>query len=331
MALPMIETGYKPEFGLGAVYQGFNAGNADMSAQEELIKQFLANQREQQMQPLDVQGKVFANMQQDLLAQQSQAQNNPAMLQSFVDSKQAGYDKAVRENELGKATQPYDLAAAPLLGQRKVADADVSNRIVQLETQIAATQNPLERMALTKQRNELVGTHGYTPEHWGAIDKENVKGGWDYDKAIDVANINASATRDAANVRGAGAGGSVAAKLAMDTTKEINVLEAQLTKLGTKEGEQAFNEQFLKVPPEQRQQMYQQMVADVKNKLTQARANRDHYVVQSGITLPQQSTQQPAQPNTPTQTLAEVRALYPGVADDKLKAAYKQKHGVDLK
>lgn len=54
MALPEISTGYKPEFGLGALYQGFNAGNADMSAQEELLKQFLANQREQQMQPLDV-------------------------------------------------------------------------------------------------------------------------------------------------------------------------------------------------------------------------------------------------------------------------------------
>lgn len=59
MALPMIETGYKPEFGLGAVYQGFNAGNADMSAQEELIKQFLANQRERQMQPMDVDIKQY--------------------------------------------------------------------------------------------------------------------------------------------------------------------------------------------------------------------------------------------------------------------------------
>ncbi len=50
----MIETGYKPEFGLGAMYQGFNAANADQSAELELVKQFLANQREQQMQPLDV-------------------------------------------------------------------------------------------------------------------------------------------------------------------------------------------------------------------------------------------------------------------------------------
>ena len=54
MALPMIETGYKPEFGLGAVYQGFNAANAEQGAELELIKQFLANQREQSMQPMDV-------------------------------------------------------------------------------------------------------------------------------------------------------------------------------------------------------------------------------------------------------------------------------------
>jgi len=54
MAFAQIDTGYKPEFSLGALYQGFNAGNADQMAQEELIKQFLANQREQQMQPTDV-------------------------------------------------------------------------------------------------------------------------------------------------------------------------------------------------------------------------------------------------------------------------------------
>lgn len=55
MALPQIETGYKPEFALGALYQGMNAANANNSAQEEIVKQFLANQREQTMQPLDTQ------------------------------------------------------------------------------------------------------------------------------------------------------------------------------------------------------------------------------------------------------------------------------------
>lgn len=55
MAAPMIETGYKPEFALGALYAGENSAYAEQSQQEDMIKQFLANQRERQMQPLDVQ------------------------------------------------------------------------------------------------------------------------------------------------------------------------------------------------------------------------------------------------------------------------------------
>lgn len=53
MAINNIETGYKPEFGLGAVYQGFNAANTEQANELEMIKQFLANQREQTMLPLD--------------------------------------------------------------------------------------------------------------------------------------------------------------------------------------------------------------------------------------------------------------------------------------
>lgn len=54
MAITQRETGWKPEFGLGAYIAGENAADADFSNQEELVKQFLANQREQQMQPLDL-------------------------------------------------------------------------------------------------------------------------------------------------------------------------------------------------------------------------------------------------------------------------------------
>lgn len=53
-SLPQIETGYKPEFGLGALYQGFNAANADQMSEQDILKAFLANQREQQQQPLDM-------------------------------------------------------------------------------------------------------------------------------------------------------------------------------------------------------------------------------------------------------------------------------------
>ena len=54
MALPMIETGYKPEGALGGVFAGFNAANAEQGAELELIKQYLANQREVSSQPIDI-------------------------------------------------------------------------------------------------------------------------------------------------------------------------------------------------------------------------------------------------------------------------------------
>lgn len=54
MALPMIETGYKPEGALGGVFAGFNAANAEQGAELELIKQYLANQKAQQMDPIDI-------------------------------------------------------------------------------------------------------------------------------------------------------------------------------------------------------------------------------------------------------------------------------------
>ena len=54
MALTNINTGYTPEFALGAMYVGENAATNRMGNQLEIVKNFLANQREQSMQPMDV-------------------------------------------------------------------------------------------------------------------------------------------------------------------------------------------------------------------------------------------------------------------------------------
>ncbi len=59
MAFNEISTGYKPEFALGGLYQGINAANAQSQNNEELARMFLANQREQQMQPMDVNIKRY--------------------------------------------------------------------------------------------------------------------------------------------------------------------------------------------------------------------------------------------------------------------------------
>ncbi len=53
MAFNPIETDYRPNFGLGAYYQGINAANAKQLTEEDILKAFLANQREEQQQPLD--------------------------------------------------------------------------------------------------------------------------------------------------------------------------------------------------------------------------------------------------------------------------------------
>jgi len=48
-----ISTGYQPQFGLGALYQGFNTANADRLNEEEVLKAFLQNQKEQNEAPLN--------------------------------------------------------------------------------------------------------------------------------------------------------------------------------------------------------------------------------------------------------------------------------------
>ncbi len=77
MALPTIDTAYKPDGALGALFSGFNAANADQSAELELIKQALANQREQSMQPLDTRVRQMEAARADVAA-------SPEMLDAYA-------------------------------------------------------------------------------------------------------------------------------------------------------------------------------------------------------------------------------------------------------
>lgn len=59
MVAPMIDTAWKPDGALGALYAGENAAYAEQAQQLEVIKNFLANQREQASQPFDMMGKEY--------------------------------------------------------------------------------------------------------------------------------------------------------------------------------------------------------------------------------------------------------------------------------
>lgn len=234
MTLPTIDTGYKPEFGLGAVYQGFNAAHADMSAEEELVKQFLANQREQQMQPLDIrkanltnEGMVFDNMKKSLEGHQSRAMDTPELLQAFVADKRAGFNKNIRQDELDGLLHKFRKDAVPSQGQTLVADAGADAQLAGERQRIMVMPDGPERRAAAEQYSRNVATRGYTPEFWGKNEVENTKGYWDLEKA----NIAAAAQRDAAHVGGKAAW----AQAIGPATQEVSKLRELMTKLDNNE------------------------------------------------------------------------------------------------
>ena len=286
MAYQEISTGYKPEFTLGGLYHGFNAANAEDISQEELMKQYLANQREQQMQPLDIekalltnQGMGFDMSGKQLASEQAELQRTAPMLQGFVDSKQAGYDEAVRKNEIGKLLHPFVKQQVPLEQGAKTAQLDIAKQIADIDKVLAGDADPYGNVAAPnqlplweKERAALVARLGNTPELAGKTALENVKGQWDYDKAIDAAKIMAQSREHS----GSNATSQAAVKLAGQATQEVNVLNAQLTKLQSKEGEMEFNQNFLKVPEAQRTAAYRESINSMKQQLAEAKRVQQH-------------------------------------------------------
>ena len=241
MALPTIDTGYKPEFGLGAVYQGFNAANAEQGAELELIKQFLANQREQSMQPLDVtkaqltnEGMASENLIKAFQGAQAQSQNTPEMLKAFVDSTRAGYNKNIRQDQVDALLQPDKLRAASFQGQTMVdnarAGADMSGNQASAVTGVDRSGNVLssmQRQAAQKAYEGAVPIMGNTPEFWGKNELENTKGWWH----LEAAKQASDATRYAASVGGKAAW----AQALPQVMGYVKSLEGDLTKLNNNE------------------------------------------------------------------------------------------------
>lgn len=163
MALPEISTGYKPEFGLGALYQGFNAANADQSAQEEILKQFLANQRSQQMNPIDA-----MQAQQNLDA--GQYKTSPEYQTGMRDMMSGQGMSNLAAGQTANALQPFKQRAEQAGLQNQQWDADTQSQVNQLNDLIMTEQNPLNRMAAVKRREGLLSQLKETPKFVGQRD-----------------------------------------------------------------------------------------------------------------------------------------------------------------
>lgn len=316
MALPTIDTGYKPEFGLGAVYQGFNAANAEQGAELELIKQFLANQREQQMQPLEVKkanltnkGIVFDNMVKSLQGAQANSQNTSRGLEIFRKAKEAEQNKSIRQDELDAALHPDRLRAAPMQGQQLVDYANIDSEISTAQRQLASGVGdnglPLSQPLLddlNTRIQELTARRGYTPEHWGKVDLENVKGEWDLKKQR-LANQG--------HIGAANKGiASQAVQIANQYAGMIKNIDSKLTYLDTKESENEIMTMILnegkKATPTEIANVKRQLKTKLEAEKAEYGNAMKHYQTMSGV--PAYIPTQPAQPEKPQGTTIRYNA-----------------------
>jgi len=154
-----IETGYKPEFGLGAYFAGQNAANAEDLNQEELIKAYLANRQSAQMNPLLVDEKQQSVDQSRIM--------NPLEVFAKQNTNRVGeYDAAYADK---KRLDPDYM------------DANLRGQIGQMQTQEAAgkTANALQPFRQRAEQSQLESEAGKQDVLWTMqdIDKQLAAGG----------------------------------------------------------------------------------------------------------------------------------------------------------
>ena len=238
--LPQIDTGYKPEFALGALYHGMNAANTQQSAEMELIKQFLANNREEQMQPMEVGMKGFD------FAKQQALHNNPNYLPQFVkgqigDSvvKEMQGNEATRKGELGNLLQPFAKQQIPIEQGTKTTQLQMQNELAQIDQllgnggfdQFGNQATPEQMKTLGALRQQIVDRMGQTPELSGKIALEHIKGQY----GLDEARLRGQYGVDAANAAGQQGGRAAWAQAIGPATQLITQTQNALARLNSNE------------------------------------------------------------------------------------------------
>ena len=124
-----IQTNYVPYGALGAMFAGMNAANADDENEQNLAKLFLANQREQQSMPLDIQSKELANRVQEYQAKLADAKrNDPNYIPMELKGQTAQMQSQITAADKGKALLPFQLKAEQGTLENQTKQNDLLNR-----------------------------------------------------------------------------------------------------------------------------------------------------------------------------------------------------------
>lgn len=171
-----IETGYKPEFALGALYQGQNAANAQSANTEDLIRAFLANQHDVVNNPI-IEEKNKEEL--DPLRYQSMLARFKMDDPNYIPAQVSGQIGQMQTQEAaGKtatALQPFKQAAdqAQLEIDKNKQETlwtiqDIDKKLTagggEDEQGTVVPFNPMQRMFMQNKRAELVEQLKSSPE-----------------------------------------------------------------------------------------------------------------------------------------------------------------------
>lgn len=160
MAFQQIETGYKPEFALGALYQGYNAGNAMNENALSQLKAEEALQKSRLTDPNDVLRSMF------------EGQVDAAKLNDpeFIQKQLAGY-KGQMNTQIAAGNKAMELSADDIKASRR----DLQNKYMtgELDARTYAQQSKMfdQIEAGTYQGNQQPASapigFGFQPQNYG--------------------------------------------------------------------------------------------------------------------------------------------------------------------
>jgi hypothetical protein len=274
MAFQSIDTGYKPEFSLGALYQGQNAANADASTEEELIRQFLANQREQQVQPIDIAQKM-----QDLDA--GQYKTSPEYQEGMRNTIFGQGKSNLSAGQKAEMLLPFVQAAEKAkLGKEESSDQLLGNINRNLLTQFDQSKPDNERISANQRALALADSMSRVDPK--IIANERMLG-MKLDNALDLQDMK----------------GTVAEKLAVLKAKAV-------------QGDKTAQQAIVRVLTEQKAQgliteeQYAQSLADLQNSINSAKVQPGNTLNPETNTLERKEGQPQYTPPKTTQGAAAV-------------------------
>ena len=178
-----IKTGYTPEFGLGAFFQGVNAANADAFNEEELLKQRLANQQSQVINPLEARLKNLSIPPAQYEEALPKARlTDPEYIRSMLNERKGQAAIAEVTGRKAKALEPFAIKAEQGKLENEFEDTDLLRRFRTIQDDLLAgggtdpttgqvvPYTPAQRQAAQNYRQGLLGILKNTPKF--AQDKE---------------------------------------------------------------------------------------------------------------------------------------------------------------